>query len=205
MYLIQREKRLQLQFVGYVVAIGAAMLSVVFLAPASAQTRPADIKAKERQDPASGDVVVINRKTRKSGAPNPYAPAKKATVNAKTKSKKSTEIASPKPIIRRQNEIVGAAPTLTPPLPKRNTARRTSTARLRQFPRPELGTPGRRTNEFPAPRRAERRFDDRRTYARRRAPPRYSRHRPWRQCRRLARRCQAGFEGSCYMWQRRCI
>ena len=198
MYPVKRERSLPLQFTVLVAATGVAMFSML-VAPASAQTRPAEIKAKERQDPAAGDVVIINRRTRKRIAPNPYAPAKKATAKEKPKSKKPAKTASPKPVIRRQNEIARSGPALTPPLPKRNTAR------LRQLPRTEPDTPNRLREEIPAPRRAERPRSNRRTYARqRRWPQRYSRQRPWRQCRILARRCQAGFEGSCYVWQRRC-
>lgn len=185
----------------------AAALSLAMLAPASAQTRPADIKAEERKDPASGDVVIINRKTRKGAAPNPYAPKKKVTAKEKAKTNKPTKTATPKPIIRRQTEIARRpVPILLPPLPDRNTARRSTSARLNQFPQSEIRPPERQTNRGPAPRRVTRRPQERRAIARRRhAPERHFRGRPWRQCRILARRCQAGLEGSCYLWQRRCI
>ena len=161
-----------------IVIIAAALLSAA-ANTAPAQTSSPDITAEERRDPASGEVVIINRKKRKSSAPNPYAPKKREPTERKQAATGApAKAAAPaRPIIRRES----AAPRV----------------------KPDLGAPESRSEEFLAPRRAVRPPSKPRAVPRRR---RFSsgRRRPWRQCRILARRCQAGFEGSCYIWQRRC-
>jgi hypothetical protein len=183
------------------VTIGAATHSVV------AQTSSPEIAAKERSDPASGDVVVINRKKRKSSAPNPYAPIKLKPLPEKwPNAEKSVKKVAPKPEIRQPVTASRIGRPPTPPLPVLNTERRSASARLRQFPQAGLRQAPDQIDQAPPPRRAVRRPARQRSTRRTRDRRRYSyqRRRPWRQCRRLARRCDSGFEGSCYIWQRRC-
>ena len=182
----------------------ASMISVA----AVAQTRPPDIKAEERRDPAAGKVVIINRKKRKNPAPDPYAP-KPSSSNEKpqTKSNNAGQASAPaKPLIRRHNAVQRQRPSEQPPLPEINTEQRAATARLRSLPQPGYANSERHSETTsqrrpaieprPAPRSTaqQRRYSERRQF----------RRRPWRQCRILARRCQAGYDGSCYVWQRRC-
>ena len=184
---------------------GIALATAILLsvASASAQTRSPDIKAEERRDPASGEVVIINRKKSKNAAPNPYAPKQ----SGPSASSKSAKAAPPvKPLIRKDTGVPSPRPIAQPPLPQLNTEQRTATGRLRQFPQaglvrpkqPSRATPERRPAIEPPPRRrraaARQRLSERRRY----------RQRPWRQCRILARRCQAGYDRSCYLWERRC-
>lgn len=180
----------------------ATLLSVVTFS-AHAQTRSPDIKAKERRDPASGEVVIINRKKRKDTAPNPYAPIQSKPAQA---SKSARSAAPEKPLIRKNSAVARPRPIAPPPLPQANKERRAATARLRGLPQAAvadrekraLAVPERRPAIRPPPRRRQtvprRRYSEQRRY----------RRRPWRQCRILARRCQAGYDGSCYIWQRRC-
>lgn len=207
-----------------------AILSIV--APAAfAQASSPEIIAKERKDPAAGEVVIINRKKRKGDAPDPYAPIKlkplpekwsekskepqqpaKEAVKKPTKERRTNAQAAgtvkPEPKAPEPVEAARSEPTLaTPPLPTLNTQQRTASARLRQFPLAGLSTAPRQIEQQRQPRRrigptardrAEwRRYRDRRRYS-------SNRRRPWRQCRQLARRCNAGFEGSCIIWERRC-
>lgn len=188
-------------FCGGVIALATAMLLSV--ATASAQTRSPEIKAEERRDPASGEVVIINRKKSKKAAPNPYAPKKSGPAA----SSKAAKAAPPvKPLIRKDGGVANPRPIAQPPLPELNTEQRTATGRLREFPQAGLARPERRSRARP-----ERRPAIEPPPRRRRAAPRQRlserrryRQRPWRQCRILARRCQAGYDRSCYQWERRC-
>lgn len=182
----------------------AMSLGCLAAAPAIAQTSSPEIIAKERRDPASGEVVIINRKKKKkAAAPNPYAPGARETAKPDkpaTRINKPARIVAPPP--RPANRQYGAIrpPGSPPPLPQLHRRPPNETARLRQFPQSDLGDARRERFE------TGRRYVEPRARPRRRSyRQRYSaRPRPWRQCRFLARRCQAGYEGSCYIWQRRC-
>lgn len=175
-----------------------------------AQKASPEILAKERNDPAIGETVIINRRKPKSGsvteaAPNPYAPAAKPkpeandTAKEKTRDSRLGRFASPAP--SRQPEPEQRAEL--PPLPEinRDVA---SVARPALRPRNDNDADG----GDHSPRRSARRGadywrndDDRRDYG---YVARRSRARPWRQCQRLAWRCEDGFERACIRWQRRC-
>lgn len=180
-------------------------LSCIAGGPVAAQTSSPDIIAEERRDPASGEVVIINRKKKKkkANAPNPYAPGQRETAKPDkpaTRKSKPSRIAAPPP--RPASRRYGAVrpPGSPPPLPQAHRRPPRETARLRQFPQSNLDDTRRERYETDRSYIEPRARPRRRTYRRR-----YSaRRRPWRQCRFLARRCQAGYEGSCYIWQRRC-
>lgn len=202
--------------VGLVATLFAAVPVVL------AQTSPPEIIAKERKDPAAGEVVIINRKKRKDGAPDPYAPIKLKPLpdniseradEARQTGKKNgtnnqvTKEAAAKPRVPKPVKAARTESPLTPPLPTLNTEQRTASARLGQFPQAGLSpAPRRRVEEQrQPPRRARWSARERREWRRYRDRRRFSnRERPWRHCRRLARRCSAGFEGSCIIWERRC-
>ncbi len=191
---------------GTVVIAASLLLAAASSAPA--QTSSPGIAAEERRDPASGEVVIINRKKRKRSAPDPYAPIKrKPAEREQAATSAPAKTAAPaKPIIRRENAVPRVKPNGSSPQPQLNPRQRAATARLRRVPQADLGAPEGRGEELLAPRHAVRPPPRPRAVPRsRRYSERYrSGRRPRRQCRTLARRCQAGFEGSCYIWQRRC-
>lgn len=186
----------------------ATSLLLAVASSAAAQSSSPEIAAEERRDPASGEVVIINRKKRKKSAPDPYAPIKRkpaereqAATNAPAKT-----AAPAKPIIRRENAVPRVKPNGSSPQPQLNARQRAATTRPRGVPQADLGAQEGRGQEILAPRHAVRPPPRPRAVTRsRRYSERFrSGRRPWRQCRTLARRCQAGLEGSCYIWQRRC-
>jgi hypothetical protein len=201
---------------------------------AGAQKSSPDIIAKERRDPAAGDVVIINRRKDKNAAPNPYAPkssqseaAQRKPEQAKPKSKSKLRDDDGSRTARRSASPPSSQPELTPPLPGFNRSTPPRTARLQQFPQAGLAPRQREMDEAarraPAPRRQQGRpawrddddwrdgarerwrddWQDQRRY-RGRSRRQAFRGRSWRQCRRLAWRCEDGFEGACYVWERRC-
>ena len=191
---------------------GLAIIMGAATYPVAAQTSSPEIAAKERSDPASGDVVVINRKKGKGSAPNPYAPIKLKPLPEKWPNAQKPAIekplkkAAPKPELRQSaTAALRTERPPTPPLPALNTERRIVSPRLSQFPQTGLLRAPEQIDEAPPPRRVTRRPVRERTVRRYRDRRRFSRrNRPRHQCRRLARRCSSGFEGSCYVWQRRC-
>ena len=108
------------------------LMATVLVLPAAAQTRPPEIKEKERSDPAAGEVVIINPRNSATPAPDPYAPikmrpltdeearaaeAKAERRGVKDPGKETAEtVAKPS-----QRQAVTAAPAL-PPLPSRSRA-----------------------------------------------------------------------------------
>lgn len=101
--------------------LAALAFALFAVGPASAQKVPPEIKAKERSDPAAGEVIIINPdrlRERKANPPDPYAPIKLNPLPAKPETAAPQRAAIPTP---------AAKPPL-PPQPVREQARRSLTA-----------------------------------------------------------------------------
>lgn len=210
-------------------ALVAAMPLVQAPPAARAADPTAEIRAKERSDPAAGEIIILNRKkvmTDKPGpaeedeadtraknkaAPDPYAPRRPEA--------RTVETPPERPAGRTTSVIPDAAP-LPPPPSLNRQARPRQWARTGDnrgaIAREQVRRPptvfeeerGRR-GDYRADRwrEAPREWDRGPRYPRdwREAPARtFADRRPWRACRRLARLCEDGFERACWSWQRRC-
>jgi hypothetical protein len=254
---------------GIAAAVGLAALTGAPAATGAAEA-PADIRAKERSDPAAGQIIVINRKKASTekpastaaaidgpAAPDPYAtrPPARDSRAEKPRTLASERTAGPAARPARQGPQGGAGETVREP-----TSRGTAATRDGALPREAARSSERDIATSPAaeppplpdlnhamrPRRLARQSDERdetydaarrqrldtwerkRGYGRRAEPwydappywarPRYRPYpsyreaaprdfadgRPWRVCRRFARRCEDGFERACWRWQQQC-